>query len=114
MIKDLKNSMETVDECSKDNLLQVKLEGEKQQKEELRASQAKCARLQQDIQQLEEQLNKLILEHRVSELALRKVNGQNCCRAAWCGCKCLFCSYHFLAGCTRCLSEYTCAVLVLC
>ncbi|XP_032303690.1 dynein regulatory complex protein 10 isoform X2 [Coturnix japonica] len=72
MIKDLKNSMETVDECSKDNLLQIKLEGEKQQKEELRASQAKCARLQQDIQQLEEQLNKLILEHRVSELALRK------------------------------------------
>ncbi|XP_015733819.1 dynein regulatory complex protein 10 isoform X1 [Coturnix japonica] len=76
MIKDLKNSMETVDECSKDNLLQIKLEGEKQQKEELRASQAKCARLQQDIQQLEEQLNKLILEHRVSELALRKRKGR--------------------------------------
>ncbi|XP_031448010.1 dynein regulatory complex protein 10 [Phasianus colchicus] len=72
MIKDLKNSMEVLDECSKNNILQVKQEGEKQQKEELRASQARCARLQQDIQQLEEQLNKQVLEHRASELALRK------------------------------------------
>uniref|UniRef100_A0A8C9EIM2 Dynein regulatory complex protein 10 n=1 Tax=Pavo cristatus TaxID=9049 RepID=A0A8C9EIM2_PAVCR len=72
MIKDLKNSMEILDECCKNNILQVRWEGEKQQKEELRASQARCARLQQDIQQLEAQLNKLVLEHRASELALRK------------------------------------------
>lgn len=87
MIKDLKNSMEILDECCKDNILQVKWEGEKQQKEELRASQARCARLQQDIQQLEAQFNKLVLEHRASELALRKVNGKTCCRAAKSGCK---------------------------
>uniref|UniRef100_G1NNM6 Dynein regulatory complex protein 10 n=1 Tax=Meleagris gallopavo TaxID=9103 RepID=G1NNM6_MELGA len=72
MIKDLRNSMEVLDECCKNNILQVKREGEKQQKEELRASQARCARLQQDIQQLEAQLNKQVLEHRASELALRK------------------------------------------
>uniref|UniRef100_A0A8C3LFZ6 Dynein regulatory complex protein 10 n=1 Tax=Chrysolophus pictus TaxID=9089 RepID=A0A8C3LFZ6_CHRPC len=72
MIKDLQNSMEVLDECCKNNILQVKREGEKQQKEELRASQARCARLQQDIQQLEAQLNKQVLEHRASELALRK------------------------------------------
>ncbi|XP_021268802.1 IQ domain-containing protein D [Numida meleagris] len=72
MIKDLKNSMQVLDECCKANILQAKWEGEKRQKEELRASQARCARLQQDIQQLEAQLNKLVLEHRASELALRK------------------------------------------
>ncbi|XP_042742969.1 dynein regulatory complex protein 10 isoform X2 [Lagopus leucura] len=72
MIKDLKNSMEVLDECCKNNILQVKWEGEKQQKEELQASQARCARLQQDIQQLEAQLNKQVLEHRASESALRK------------------------------------------
>ncbi|XP_042685099.1 dynein regulatory complex protein 10 [Centrocercus urophasianus] len=72
MIKDLKNSMEVLDECCKNNILQVKWEGEKQQKEELQASQARCAKLQQDIQQLETQLNKQVLEHRASELALRK------------------------------------------
>ncbi|XP_048820103.1 dynein regulatory complex protein 10 [Lagopus muta] len=72
MIKDLKNSMEVLDESCKNNILQVKWEGEKQQKEELQASQARCARLQQDIQQLEAQLNKQVLEHRASESALRK------------------------------------------
>lgn len=87
MIKDLKNSMEVLDESCKNNILQVKWEGEKQQKEELQASQARCARLQQDIQQLEAQLNKQVLEHRASESALRKVNGRTCCRAARSGCK---------------------------
>ncbi|NXK56383.1 DRC10 protein, partial [Chauna torquata] len=72
MIKDLKNSVQDLAEDCKMSILQVKWEGEKQQKEELQASQAMCARLQQDIQQLGAQLNRLILEHRASELALRK------------------------------------------
>ncbi|OXB76435.1 UNVERIFIED_CONTAM: hypothetical protein H355_014150 [Colinus virginianus] len=72
IIKDLKNSMQVLDECCKNKILQVKWEGEKRQKEELQASQARCARLQQDIQELEAQLKKLVLEHRASELALRK------------------------------------------
>ncbi|NXC43022.1 DRC10 protein, partial [Penelope pileata] len=72
LIKGLKTSTQDLDEDSKTTILQVKQEGEKQQEEELRASQARCARLQQDIQQLEAELKKLVLEHRASELALRK------------------------------------------
>lgn len=76
MIKDLKKSMQDLAEDCKTNILQVKREGEKQQKEELQASQARCASLQQDVQQLGAQLNKLVLEHQASELTLRKVNGR--------------------------------------
>ncbi|XP_065594768.1 dynein regulatory complex protein 10 [Cyrtonyx montezumae] len=72
VIKDLKTSMQALDECSKNKIQQVKWEGEKRQKEVLQASQARCASLQQDIQELEAQLKKLVLEHRASESALRK------------------------------------------
>ncbi|XP_032842860.2 dynein regulatory complex protein 10 [Tyto alba] len=71
-IKDLKTSMQDLAEDCKASIQQIKQEGEKRQNEELQASQAKYARLQQDIQQLEAQLNALIVEHRASELALRK------------------------------------------
>lgn len=73
MIKDLKTSMQDLTKDCKDGIQQIKQEGEKQQKEELHASQARCARLQQDVQQLRAQLDALVLEHRASELALRKV-----------------------------------------
>ncbi|XP_069651535.1 dynein regulatory complex protein 10 [Haliaeetus albicilla] len=72
VIKDLKTSMQDLAKVCKAGIQQIKQEGEKQQKEELQASQARCARLQQDIQQLGAQLNALVLEHRASELALRK------------------------------------------
>ncbi|NXI61308.1 DRC10 protein, partial [Anseranas semipalmata] len=72
MMKDLKNSMQDLAEDCETNILQIKREGEKRQKEELQASRARCARLQQDIQQLGAQLKKLVVEHRASELALRK------------------------------------------
>ncbi|NXV96796.1 DRC10 protein, partial [Calonectris borealis] len=72
VIKDLKNSMQDLTKDFKAGIQQIKKEGEKQQKEELQASQARSARLQQDIQQLGAQLNALVLEHRASELALRK------------------------------------------
>ncbi|NWQ86838.1 DRC10 protein, partial [Burhinus bistriatus] len=72
VIKDLKNSMQDLTKACKAGIQQIKQEGEKQQKDELQASQARCARLQQDIQQLEAQLNALVLEHQASELALRK------------------------------------------
>ncbi|XP_009460968.1 PREDICTED: IQ domain-containing protein D [Nipponia nippon] len=72
VIKDLKNSMQDLTKDCEASIQQIKQEGEKQQKEELQASQARCARLQQDIQQLGAQLNALVLEHRASELALRK------------------------------------------
>ncbi|NXF46061.1 DRC10 protein, partial [Oceanites oceanicus] len=72
VIKDLKTSMQDLTKDCKTGIQQIKQEGEKQQKEELQASQARCARLQQNIQQLRAQLSALILEHRASELALRK------------------------------------------
>ncbi|XP_009584726.1 PREDICTED: IQ domain-containing protein D [Fulmarus glacialis] len=72
VIKDLKTSMQDLTKDCKAGIQQIKKEGEKQQKEELQASQARSARLHQDIQQLEAQLNALVLEHRASELALRK------------------------------------------
>uniref|UniRef100_A0A8C0EYZ1 Dynein regulatory complex protein 10 n=1 Tax=Bubo bubo TaxID=30461 RepID=A0A8C0EYZ1_BUBBB len=72
VIKDLKTSLQDLAKDCKASIQQVKQEGEKQQKEELQASQAKCAGLQQDIQQLGAQLSALVLEHRASELALRK------------------------------------------
>ncbi|NXR01063.1 DRC10 protein, partial [Sagittarius serpentarius] len=72
VIQDLKTSMQDLAKGGKASIQQIRQEGEKQQKEELQASQARCARLQQDIQQLEAQLNALVLEHRASELALRK------------------------------------------
>ncbi|XP_052652737.1 dynein regulatory complex protein 10 [Harpia harpyja] len=72
VIKDLKTSMQDLAKVCKAGIQQMKQEGEKQQKEELQASQARCARLQQDVQLLGAQLNALVLEHRASELALRK------------------------------------------
>ncbi|KAK4813203.1 hypothetical protein QYF61_018004 [Mycteria americana] len=74
VIKDLKNGMQDLTKDCKAGIQQIKQEGEKQRKEELQASQARCARLQQDIQQLGAQLSALVLEHRASELALRKRN----------------------------------------
>uniref|UniRef100_A0A8C8E4D6 Dynein regulatory complex protein 10 n=1 Tax=Otus sunia TaxID=257818 RepID=A0A8C8E4D6_9STRI len=72
VIKDLKTSLQDLAKDFKASIQQIKQEGEKQQKEKLQASQAKCAGLQQDIQQLGAQLSALVLEHRASELALRK------------------------------------------
>uniref|UniRef100_A0A8D0F5W2 Dynein regulatory complex protein 10 n=1 Tax=Strix occidentalis caurina TaxID=311401 RepID=A0A8D0F5W2_STROC len=72
VIKDLKTSLQDLAKDCKASIQQVKQEGEKRQKEDLQASQAKCAGLQQDIQQLGAQLSALVLEHRASELALRK------------------------------------------
>ncbi|XP_030316134.1 dynein regulatory complex protein 10 [Calypte anna] len=72
VIKDLQTSMQDLPQDSKTIIQQMKEEGEKQQKEELQASQARCAGLQQDIQELGAQLNALVLEHRASEMALRK------------------------------------------
>ncbi|XP_071619224.1 dynein regulatory complex protein 10 isoform X1 [Heliangelus exortis] len=72
VIKDLQTSIQDLPQDSKTIIQQMKEEGEKQQKEELQASQARCAGLQQDIQELGARLNALVLEHRASEMALRK------------------------------------------
>ncbi|NXJ71375.1 DRC10 protein, partial [Rostratula benghalensis] len=72
VIKDLKSSMQDLTTDCKAANWNIKEEGIKQEEEELEASQERCARLQQDVQQLEAQLNTLVLEHRASELALLK------------------------------------------
>ncbi|NXH20968.1 DRC10 protein, partial [Bucco capensis] len=72
IIEDLKSSIRDLAKVSEADTQQIK-EGEvKQQEEELEASQTRCARLQQDIEQLEAELSALIVEHRAAEAALRK------------------------------------------
>ncbi|NWY59309.1 DRC10 protein, partial [Chionis minor] len=72
VIEDLKTTMRDLTKDCEAGIQHIKQEGEKQQKEELQASQTRCARLQQDVEQLGAQLSALVLEHRASELALRK------------------------------------------
>ncbi|NWX47315.1 DRC10 protein, partial [Steatornis caripensis] len=76
VIQDLKTSMQALTDACKAGAQQIKQEGDKQQKKMLQASQASCARLQEDIEQLRAQLHALVLEHRASELALRKRKGR--------------------------------------
>lgn len=74
MIQDLKTSMQDLTEDSKANIQQIEQEGKRQQEEELEVFQARSARLEEEAQELEAQVDALIVEHRASELALRKVN----------------------------------------
>ncbi|NWX00658.1 DRC10 protein, partial [Caloenas nicobarica] len=72
MVQDLKTSMQELTEDSKANIQQIEQEGKKQQEEELEAYQARSARLEEEAQELEAEVDALIVEHRASELALRK------------------------------------------
>ncbi|NXS38042.1 DRC10 protein, partial [Pomatostomus ruficeps] len=76
-IENLKTSMEDLAKDCKADIQQIMKEGEKQQKEDEKASQDRCARLEQDVLRLRAQFNALVLEHRASELVLRK----NKCKA---------------------------------
>uniref|UniRef100_A0A8D0HB58 Dynein regulatory complex protein 10 n=1 Tax=Sphenodon punctatus TaxID=8508 RepID=A0A8D0HB58_SPHPU len=69
---DLKTHLHNLTKFSESQIQRTKQEAEKQQKGELRASQAKCTKTQQDIHQLRAQLNALVTEHREAELTLRK------------------------------------------
>uniref|UniRef100_A0A8D0HDU9 Dynein regulatory complex protein 10 n=1 Tax=Sphenodon punctatus TaxID=8508 RepID=A0A8D0HDU9_SPHPU len=71
-IRDLKTHLHNLTKFSESQIQRTKQEAEKQQKGELRASQAKCTKTQQDIHQLRAQLNALVTEHREAELTLRK------------------------------------------
>ncbi|NXO62539.1 DRC10 protein, partial [Phainopepla nitens] len=71
-IENLKTSIENLAKNCKTEIWQIMREGEKQRKEDEEASQERCARLEHDIQRLEAQFNALVLEHRASELVLRK------------------------------------------
>ncbi|NXI85285.1 DRC10 protein, partial [Rhipidura dahli] len=71
-IESLKASMENLAKECKADILQITKEREKQQKEDEKASQDRCAVLEQDVLRLRAQFKALVLEHRASELVLRK------------------------------------------
>ncbi|NXQ30213.1 DRC10 protein, partial [Alaudala cheleensis] len=71
-IEDLKTSLEDLAKNCKADIQHIMQEGENQQKEDEKASRDRCARLKQDIQLLGARFNELVLEHRASELVLRK------------------------------------------
>ncbi|NXR46021.1 DRC10 protein, partial [Hippolais icterina] len=72
MIENLKTSIEDLSKDCKAEIQHIMKEGESQQKEDEKGSEDRCGRLEQDIQLLGARFNELVLEHRASELVLRK------------------------------------------
>ncbi|XP_039092508.1 dynein regulatory complex protein 10 [Hyaena hyaena] len=72
VIQELKNHLHQVLKFSENNLLRTKQEAEKQQKVDFRASQARVAKIQQEILLLRSQHHNLVVENREVEQALRK------------------------------------------
>ncbi|XP_063171635.1 dynein regulatory complex protein 10 [Candoia aspera] len=71
-IKDLKSHLHNLAKFSENQIQRTRTEAEKQHKGEMRSSQAKCTKLQQELHQLRAQFNALVAENRESELNLRK------------------------------------------
>ncbi|CAI9598575.1 unnamed protein product [Staurois parvus] len=72
VIRQLKISLHQLEKISESQVRRTVQEAEKQQKSDHRASEGKCTKLQQDLQQLRSQLNGAIAENREVELSLRK------------------------------------------
>ncbi|XP_073486480.1 LOW QUALITY PROTEIN: dynein regulatory complex protein 10 [Aquarana catesbeiana] len=72
VIRQLKISIHQLEKNSESQAKRTLQEAEKQQKSDRRASEGKCAKLQQDLQQLRSQLTSAIAENREVELSLRK------------------------------------------
>ncbi|XP_017398721.1 dynein regulatory complex protein 10 isoform X1 [Cebus imitator] len=72
VIQELKNHLHQVLKFSENSLLRTKQEAEKQQRADFRASQARVAKIQQEILQLQSQVFSLVMENREAEQALRK------------------------------------------
>ncbi|XP_015683750.1 dynein regulatory complex protein 10 [Protobothrops mucrosquamatus] len=72
VIKDLKSHLHSLAKFSESQIQRTRAEAEKQHKTEVRTSQTKCGKLQQELQQLRAQFNALVVEDRESELNLRK------------------------------------------
>ncbi|KAL6035457.1 hypothetical protein STEG23_005659 [Scotinomys teguina] len=72
VIQELKNHLYQVFKFSENSLLRTKQEAEKQQKVDYRASQARLAKIQQEILTLRSQYHNLVMENREVEQALRK------------------------------------------
>ncbi|XP_074410595.1 dynein regulatory complex protein 10 isoform X2 [Zonotrichia albicollis] len=71
-IENLKTAMEDLAKNCRTEIRLLMKEGGKQKKGDEEASQERCARLKEDIQHLGTQFSALVLEHRASELVLRK------------------------------------------
>ncbi|XP_072456480.1 dynein regulatory complex protein 10 [Notamacropus eugenii] len=74
VIQELKSHLHQVLKFSENHLLRTKQEAEKQQKAELRTSQGRITKIQQDILMLRTQYHNVVEENRDSEQALRKKN----------------------------------------
>ncbi|XP_037672540.1 dynein regulatory complex protein 10 [Choloepus didactylus] len=72
VIQELKNHLHQVLKFSEHSLRRTKQEAEKQQKADFRASQARVAKIQQEILLLRSQYHSLVMENRELEYALRK------------------------------------------
>ncbi|KAL2767755.1 dynein regulatory complex protein 10 isoform 1, partial [Daubentonia madagascariensis] len=72
VIQELKNHLHQVLKFSENSLIRTKQEAEKQQKVDFRASQARVAKIQQEILLLRSQFHNLVMENREAEQALRK------------------------------------------
>ncbi|CAI9157131.1 unnamed protein product [Rangifer tarandus platyrhynchus] len=72
VIQELKNHLHQVLKFSENSLQRTKQEAEKQQKADFRASQARAAKIQQEILVLQSQFHNLVMENWEAEQALRK------------------------------------------
>ncbi|XP_012607689.1 dynein regulatory complex protein 10 [Microcebus murinus] len=71
-IQELKSHLHQVLKFSESSLLRTKHEAEKQQKADFKASQARVAKIQQEILMLRSQFHNLVMDNREAEQALRK------------------------------------------
>ncbi|KAM4809080.1 dynein regulatory complex protein 10 [Rhinophrynus dorsalis] len=72
IIRQLKISLHQLEKSSESQVKRTMQEAETQQKSDCRASEGKCAKLQQELQHLRSQLSSSIAENREIEQALRK------------------------------------------
>ncbi|XP_035691093.1 dynein regulatory complex protein 10-like [Branchiostoma floridae] len=71
-IRKLKNQLHTIEKFSEEHIRRTKMDADKEEQADMRNSDSKKGKLQQEINQLKQQLANLTAEHRESELALRK------------------------------------------
>ncbi|KAK2504527.1 hypothetical protein MC885_007318 [Smutsia gigantea] len=72
VIQELKNHLHQVLKFSENSLLRTKQEAKRQQKADFQASQARVAKIQQEVQLLRSQFHSLVMENWEAEQALRK------------------------------------------
>jgi len=73
VIRRLQADLHQIEKFSEEHIRRTKSEAEKQEAADVKNSEGKRQKLQQDVNQLKTQLQNLIAEHREREQALRKV-----------------------------------------